>query len=142
VQAAQAGQWDLAAESLERVTRQGADRPATWNNLAWVLMQRERANRTTPLVGEEPQPDEAELQRAMAAVERALAISPDEYRFRETRGQILLQLGQWQSAIEDLEYALNGMPQNAGVHAGLATAYRQVGETELSQMHAELSETP
>jgi tetratricopeptide (TPR) repeat protein len=65
-----------------------------WNNYAFIVTQ-----------GEKPDYDEA-----LKAVNKALEILPEEYHFRETRGQILVSLGKWQEAIPDLEFAVNGMP--------------------------------
>ena len=62
---------------------------------------------------------------------------PEEFRFRETRGQILVALGRWRDAVDDLEFALNGMPDAAPVHMALATAYERLGESELARVHRE-----
>ncbi len=137
IEAAQAEEWDRAAECFRRVTAALPDLAATWNNLAWVLTKREQAVRDAAAEKGETLPlDEVELERALTAVNRALRLMPNEYRFRETRGQVLVKLGQWQEAIEDLEYAVNGMPEEAAIHLGLATAYRAVGEEQLAEIHA------
>jgi predicted Zn-dependent protease len=95
-----------------------------WNNYAWALTQ---------------DPDK-DLELALAAVNHALALSPEEFRFRETRGQINLALGQWSEAADDLEFALNGMPEAAVIHASLAKAYDELGQKDLAQMHREQAE--
>ena len=89
------------------------------NNYAWVL------------ANSEPQ----DLEKSLAIANKALELSPDEYRFRETRGQILVQLGRWHKAIADLEYALNGMPEFEPVHTSLALAYENIGKAELARAH-------
>jgi tetratricopeptide (TPR) repeat protein len=90
-----------------------------WNNYAWALAQ-------------EPAQD---LAKALAAANRALELSPEEFRFRETRGQVLVALGQWEEAVKDLEFALNGMPDVTEIHSALATAYEHLGEKALADIH-------
>jgi tetratricopeptide (TPR) repeat protein len=109
----------LARTLLQRVVAADADHAAAWNNLAWALSQ---------------DPDQ-DLEGALVAVTRALELAPDEFRFRETRGQILVGLGRWQEAVDDLEFALNGMPDFRPIHVGLATAYDNLGQTELAEIH-------
>ena len=81
--------------------------------------------------------DEPDLPQALEAVNRSLEMAPQEYRFRETRGQILLRLEQWDAAIADLEFALNGMPDLPAIHKSLAAAYAALGNQELAQLHRE-----
>jgi predicted Zn-dependent protease len=108
-----------ARQLLKRVLREQPDNPVAWNNYAWALSQ---------------QPNK-DLEVALAAVNHALALAPQEFRFRETRGQINLALGLWSEAAEDLEFALNGMPDAAVIHVSLAKAYEALGQKELAQMH-------
>ena len=117
--AALEGDVRLARTLLERVVAADADHAVAWNNLAWALSQ---------------DPDK-DLDRALAAVNRALELAPDEFRFRETRGQILVGLGRWQEAVDDLEFALNGMPDVPAIHVALATAYENLGQAELAEIH-------
>ena len=79
--------------------------------------------------------ENAELEKAMEAVNRALSLKPGEHRFYETRGQILLRLERWQEAVKDFEFALNGLPDLEAIHLGFATAYSALGEEELAQLH-------
>jgi tetratricopeptide (TPR) repeat protein len=117
--AAQCGQYEQAQSLLHRALQQDANNGAAWNNYAWVL-------------GHGPK---ADYDQALVAIHKALVLSPDESRFRETRGQILINLEQWQEAIADLEYAANGMPENKEIHQSLAKAYDALGEAELARMH-------
>ncbi|HYO23994.1 MAG TPA: hypothetical protein VEQ85_03510 [Lacipirellulaceae bacterium] len=117
--AAVEGNLPLARSLLRKVVEAEPQRSAAWNNLAWALSQ----------------PPEQDLEGALAAVNKALELAPAEFRFRETRGQILVAKGQWTQAVEDLEFALNGMPDFAPIHASLATAYENLGERELADMH-------
>lgn len=86
-------------------------------------------------------------QRSSPDYEKALALSNsaldrlDHPYFRETRGQILLKLKEYNRAILDLEAALKA-PELAGpVHESLAVAYSAVGEEELSEQHRVLAKT-
>ena len=90
-----------------------------WNNLAWVLLQN-------------PNPP---LEKALAASNKALAVSPKDFRFRQTRGEIFLKLGRWKEAVDDLEYALNGAPDATTIHQSLAQAYEALGNQELASVH-------
>jgi tetratricopeptide (TPR) repeat protein len=109
----------LARRQLARVVASDPQHAVAWNNYAWVLSR-------------EPEPDP---NAALDAVNRALAIAPHEFRFRETRGQVLVQLGRWQEAVEDLEFALNGMPDARDVHLALATAYENLNDANLARIH-------
>lgn len=111
-----------AIDYLRRGAKLDAEDPIAWNNLAWAL-------------SEKPEPTPAELAEALEAANNAVKLSADEARFRETRGQIHRKLKQWPETIEDLEFAVNGMPDSAEVHRGLAEAYEATGETELAAAH-------
>ena len=108
-----------ARQLLKRVVREEPKNAVAWNNYAWALSQ-------------DPNKD---LELALATANHALALAPQEFRFRETRGQINLALGLWSEAAEDLEFALNGMPDAAVIHVSLAKAYDALGQKELAQMH-------
>jgi hypothetical protein len=111
-----------AIDYLQRSTKLDDQDAIAWNNLAWAL-------------SEKPEPTAAELAEALDAANNAVKLSPDEARFRETRGQIHRKLKNWPETIEDLEFAVNGMPDSAEVHRGLAEAYEATGETELAALH-------
>ena len=117
--AALEGDIVVARTMLGRVVAQDEKNAVAWNNLAWAASQ---------------DPDK-DLNKALAAVNTALRLTPEEFRFRETRGQILVSLGRYQEAIDDLEFALNGMPDATPIHVALATAYDKLGKTELADAH-------
>lgn len=110
---------ETARKLLKRSLEADDSNAIGWNNYAWAL-------------GEGENPD---LEAALAAAEKALKLSPEEFRFRETRGQIYLKLGRWRDAIADLEVAVNGMPELGSIHDSLAKAYDAVGEKELAELH-------
>jgi tetratricopeptide (TPR) repeat protein len=114
-----AGDLVLAKTLLARAVAQDASQAKVWNNYAWVLNHGSKKD----------------LDRAIGAINRGLELAPNELRFRETRGQILVNLGRWQEAVTDLEYALNGMPGNKQIHISLANAYAALGEDDLAQHH-------
>ena len=60
-------------------------------------------------------------------------------RFMETRGQILVKLGRWQEASQDLEHAINGsVPNSNEAHRSLVVAYEALGLKELAEAHRTL----
>ncbi|MCA9238774.1 MAG: tetratricopeptide repeat protein, partial [Planctomycetales bacterium] len=121
--AAQHNEISQARKAFQRLTADGEAPPVVWNNLAWSLLQEPR-----------PLPTEA-----LAAVNHALEQSPENPRFRETRGQAHLMLKQWDQAIKDLEYALNGLPDSKSALKGLAVAYSAIGNAQLAGLHRELA---
>ena len=123
--AATAGDFQAAEQLLRRATAAAPEEGSAWNNLAWVLAA---------------EGDDAQLAEARDAAARAVELSPESASFRETRGQVLVKLEQWEAAIADLEYALNGLPDSKPTHAALAKAYAAVGQTDLAAAHAALAE--
>ncbi len=117
--AAADGQFAAARQLLERSLGKDPNAAITLNNFAWVM------------ANSEPK----DLESALRLANKAIDLKPDEHRFRETRGQIHVQLGRWNEAISDLEYALNGMPAADEVHASLAIAYEKIGKPELARAH-------
>lgn len=118
-EAAVSHRYEEAREFLAKSVARDESNVVAWNNYAIVLSE-----------GEQP-----DLEKALDAVNRALEISPEEFRFRETRGQILVKMKQWEKAIVDLEYALNGMPELKTIHESLAVAYEALGNEELAVLH-------
>lgn len=106
-QAALSSEWERALGCFRRVTLTDPQSAVAWNNLAWVLAHQDR-------------PD---LSAALEAAQRAVALAPGEYEFRETRGQIWLELGRFSEAIIDLEYARQGLPPSPDLEAALGAAY-------------------
>ncbi len=113
------GDIEMARSMFAKLIEQTKGDAVAHNNYAWTLSQ-------------EPNPD---LPQAMEQVELALEIRPGDYRFRETRGQVLLAMKKWEAAIEDLEYALNGIPESSEIHSGLATAYEALSKPTLASIH-------
>lgn len=118
-EAAQQEQFEDSRPFFAAAISRDETNAVAWNNYGLVL-------------AEEPN---AQLDEALDAVNRALKLAPDEHRFRETRGQILIKLEQWQQAIDDLEFALNGLPSLDQIHKSLSIAYSALGQEELAQLH-------
>jgi tetratricopeptide (TPR) repeat protein len=122
--AAQEGNMELARTLLGQVVQADPINAVAWNNYAWALSQ----------------PPEPRYEEALEAVNRALKIQPNEARFRETRGQVMVALGRWEQAVLDLEYALNGITDAGPLHIALATAYENLGLAELAAVHRRAGE--
>jgi tetratricopeptide (TPR) repeat protein len=104
---------------LQQALKKDPQNSVALNNYAWLIIQ-------------EPNPN---LSAALTAVNQAIEIAPKDFRYRETRGQILVRLGRWQEAVDDLEYAANGMPSSKEIHLALAKAYDALGDRQLAQVH-------
>jgi tetratricopeptide (TPR) repeat protein len=120
------GKVDEARRHYEQAHQLAADMPLIMNNLAWTLA------RATP-------PD---LPRALELVEAALARVPNQPRFRDTRGQILMKMGRWKEALADLEAALPVLTNSADLHRALAETYEHLGMAEMAAEHKRLAERP
>lgn len=70
---------------------------------------------------------------AIALLQKALAISPDDAKCRVLLGQILLAQGRSKEGIAELERALRYQPDNVSALYQLALAYRRLGNTTLSE---------
>jgi tetratricopeptide (TPR) repeat protein len=117
--AAMEGDTETARKLMQRSLELAPDSPLAHNNYAWLQSNSEPLN----------------LPAALKLINRAVELDPVDYRFRETRGKIYLAMEDWEKAVEDLEYAINGLPNLEGVHESLASAYRKLGKTELALAH-------
>lgn len=118
--AAQQGNWEVAAEYLNKAVELSPDDARSLNNAAYVLSQ----------LGKD-------LEKALGLVTKALSLQPNNALYRETRGQIYLQQQKWQSAIDDFQFSLNGMSASKETHLGLALAYEKTNQPNLAQVHRE-----
>jgi predicted Zn-dependent protease len=115
------GEWDRAQAYLEDSVRKDATNAVAWNNLACVLLERENGS----------------VDHALVAANKALALKPGDYNYRETRGEAYLRQHRWKEAADDLEYAANGMPESPIVHRALHKAYVGLGKNDLAAVHAQ-----
>ncbi|MEZ6126131.1 MAG: tetratricopeptide repeat protein [Planctomycetaceae bacterium] len=95
------------------------------NNLAYTELLRENGDANAGL----------------ALIEDILSKFPENRAFRETRGQLLAKLGQWEEALNDLEFALVEFPHDPKLHTALATCYHHLGQDALSTRHEALAKS-
>jgi tetratricopeptide (TPR) repeat protein len=117
--AVQRSDWDRAKDWYQEAIQKDAEHHPALNNLAWLLAFRQPVD----------------LTRALELADRAVTLQGTNPHYRETRGQIHLKLQRWPAAIVDLEYAINGMPDNLAIHDALAEAYANTGQSELAEAH-------
>ncbi|MEI8213912.1 MAG: hypothetical protein WCI02_17310 [Planctomycetota bacterium] len=115
-------QYELSIKYLERSLELSPNQHLVQNNLAWLL-----SKRSPP-----------ELDRALMLSQSAVELAPNIVTYHDTLGSIFLLRKDYQSAVTELERALNGLPANtqAGVHQKLAQAYEALGNEALAAMHA------
>ena len=118
-QAAERGDYETAAKHLRIACQKDPQDAQSLNNLAWALLQM----------------GEGHYDEGLSFASKALSIKPQEPMYRETRGQLLLRMGRYEQAVDDLEYALNGLVDSTELHRLLAQAYEQLGQSELAQAH-------
>ncbi|MCR9200665.1 MAG: hypothetical protein NXI04_18670 [Planctomycetaceae bacterium] len=118
------GDHDQARIHFDISMSQRTDVPIMLNNMAWMLAH------------DESDPD---LERALGMVTSALEADPENARFLDTRGTILVKLERWRLALNDLEKALKGVPNKAAVHRNLATVYENLGMQGIADQHRSLA---
>ena len=96
------------------------------NNLAWILAHSEN-------------PD---LERALELAETAVRRAPENPRFRDTLGTVLLKSDEHRKAVSELQLALKGVPNKNAVHQKLAICYKSLGMNDLALMHLGRIKTP
>ena len=69
---------------------------------------------------------------AIAWLEQALTLTPDDPAARTRRGLVALQTGRWNLAIADFEYGLQHLPasRQGALHANLGRAWLGIGQPE------------
>jgi tetratricopeptide (TPR) repeat protein len=115
-----AGKSGEALIHLEQGYRLAPGMGIVANNLAWVL-----ANSRPP-----------DLKRAKSLIDSALERWPNEPMFRDTRGYIHQQLGNWKDALTDYQAALPAYAETPDIHKRLAAVYAKLGMKEMSAEHS------
>jgi tetratricopeptide (TPR) repeat protein len=86
-----------------------------------------------------------ELDKALAYIEQALSEAPDQPLVLSEKGAILLQSGQIESALADLQLAVGLQPDNVGLRVSVAMELHRAGQTatacEMLQEAFELDST-
>jgi tetratricopeptide (TPR) repeat protein len=95
------------------------------------------ANNLAYLLARNPTPD---LDRALNLMHDVLKKYPSNPNYRDTRGQILLMVGKWREAVDDLKQALPALAKNRELHLALGAAYEHLGEKEHAAQHRRLAE--
>ncbi|MEL7265754.1 MAG: hypothetical protein AAFP69_13225, partial [Planctomycetota bacterium] len=108
------GYLNQAIEVLRIAHGRQPDNPATLNNLAWYLA-----------TAEPPQLDEASR-----LAQRLVQRFPGRLEFRETKGQIALKQGDFETARVDLESAEGVMPDHLPLHKSLKIVYEKLDLAE------------
>jgi predicted Zn-dependent protease len=76
-----------------------------------------------------------DLEQALVLSEQAISRLPNHPYLRDTRGQILIKLGRYDEALNDLEAALAAPELHAETLPAMAEAYRGLGNTDLAEVY-------
>jgi tetratricopeptide (TPR) repeat protein len=125
IDAHEKGKMDEARLHMEQAFRLTPKMPVVANNLAWLMAHS----------------DKPDLPRALEIVNMAIEQSPNEVRFRGTRGHILAKMQRWKEALPDLEAALPAELNSPELHRVLAETYDHLGVPEMAAEHRRLSDT-
>jgi Tfp pilus assembly protein PilF len=52
----------------------------------------------------------------------------------------MVKLQRWKEAVDDLEFAVNGIPDSPQVHSSLASAYEALGQSQLARAHRQYAQ--
>ena len=80
-------------------------------------------------------PEPTDLKRALSLVDQALSGRPAEPLLHGTRGEILTKLQRWKEAAAELEIALSGGQDSAGIHSALAETYDHLQMPDIAEGH-------
>ncbi|MFK7818245.1 MAG: tetratricopeptide repeat protein [Planctomycetaceae bacterium] len=96
------------------------------NNLAWVLASK----------------GEPELDHALSVMNTLVKKHPNVPSFLSTRGRIHMKAGNWEAALQDLEFVLRSDPHAADVHESLSEVYvnLKVPQPSLASKHKKLAQ--
>jgi len=73
------------------------------------------------------------FEEGLAAVDKALAICPNQTQARIDRGRALLKLNRGEEAVKDLQAAEQATPDDPTIHFFLAQGYRALGRSQEAQ---------
>jgi tetratricopeptide (TPR) repeat protein len=112
-------EWATADNLLARAAEAMPDSALVWNNRA-VAVRKGFPQR---------------LEESLRYADRAIELEDGNADFRETRGMIHYNLGNYEAAIEDLEIALNGVNRLELVKTTLADCYRRLGNDAVAELY-------
>ena len=121
------GLTEQAVFHFERARKIDNKLSVVMNNLAWLIAHDEK-NR--------------DLDKALALVNEALIVSPDDSRFLDTRGTILFLQKDWNNALDDLEKAIDGVSDKTPTHLKLAEIYDNLDLPDIAAQHRLLAVQP
>ncbi len=114
---------EVAAIHIELAMGLDDKMPVIANNFAWLLAHADPPN----------------LPRSLAITDAVIKNYPDNARFLDTRGTVLLKLERYREALLDLEKALPQMPDKGPVHQKIAMIYEALGMEDLAKQHTRLA---
>jgi len=112
------GDYPLAEKYYQSVVRLKPDHAVAMNNIAWLLAKQGKAG-------------------ALAFVEQANKLQPDQPAFLDTLAMILADDNQLDKAIDTQKKAVALQPQNAAYRLGLAKMYVKSGQKSLAKTELE-----
>ncbi len=114
------GDVNLGIELLEKGIEKNPRNHQILNNLAYSLIDRD-------------------LERALDLANRAVFLQPEQPNYRDTRGNILMNLGRYDKAINDFEAAMSApeMKTNISVFEALVKCYEAQGMTREAKSYQE-----
>ena len=92
------------------------------NNLAWLLAHDQEV---------------LDLEKANLLASELVQKFPENPRFRDTFGTILMKQGKFEEALSQLEPILNRVPDKGAVHLKLAEIYEHLQKPALAKIHRE-----
>lgn len=110
--------------NLEKTLQKDPQFSIAANNLAWLLAHDK---------------EHLDMERAVAMAEDLVQKYPDNPEFHDTYGTILLKLGKFELALDELEKVMNRVADKPAVHSKLAKIYDHLGKPDLADMHREKS---
>ncbi len=145
---ANAASGDLisAERSLRAALTIAPNEPTVSNNLAWVLSRRateiqnqaqDNNDSGSPLL--DVSDEQLLLSEAKVLVDSAVRLMPDVADFRETRGQVLYQLGLHNESIDDLRHCLESGLSTKSIHQTLADSFNILGQPDDAHRHSEFA---
>jgi Tfp pilus assembly protein PilF len=73
---------------------------------------------------------DSHVDQALEAFSRALTIDPNSFEARMRRAELYIELNNYQSAVQDLEYAAKSNPYSGKVYQLRAMCYETLGDKE------------
>jgi tetratricopeptide (TPR) repeat protein len=113
--------WDAAIEEFEAELRNDPSNCKAEALIGNILLEQRR-----------------EDDKALAAVDNALALCPNLSQAHTDRGRALLKLNRPEEAVKDLQIAKQSNPDDTITHFYLAQAYRATGRTEQAKSEMQI----